>query len=75
LTLALAGCGGSPHRAAGSCDGPCPASKIEHVVVVVQENHTFDSYFGRWCTAPAGSAPSCTDGAACCERAPDAEPS
>jgi phospholipase C len=41
----------------------------------VQENHTFDSYFGRWCTAPTGSAPSCTDGAACCERAPDADPS
>jgi phospholipase C len=40
----------------------------------VQENHTFDSYFGRWCTAPSGSAPACTDGPGCCERAPDADP-
>ncbi|HEY2745917.1 MAG TPA: alkaline phosphatase family protein, partial [Polyangia bacterium] len=42
----------------------------------MQENHTFDSYFGRWCTAATGSSPTCTDGgAACCERAPDADPS
>ena len=60
------------HRAPGSCDGPCPASKIDHLVVVVQENHTFDNYFGRWCTG--GAAPSCTDGPSCCERAPDADP-
>ena len=71
--MLAAGC--THHRAAGSCDGRCPASKIDHLVVVVQENHTFDSYFGRWCTAPAGSAPACSDGPACCERAPDADPS
>ena len=60
---------------AGSCDGPCPRVQIDHLVVIVQENHTFDSYFGRWCTAPSGSSPACTDGAACCERAPDADAS
>ncbi len=49
-------------------------SNIKHVVVVIQENHTFDAYFGRWCTAPSGSAPTCTSGPACCERAPDVDP-
>jgi phospholipase C len=38
------------------------------------ENHTFDSYFGRWCTAAPGSDPSCTAGAACCEAAPTVDP-
>jgi phospholipase C len=51
-----------------------PIRQIKHVVVVVQENHTFDSYFGRWCTAPAGSAPTCTTGPACCEAAPATDP-
>jgi phospholipase C len=50
-------------------------SNIQHVVVIVQENHSFDTYFGRWCQAPAFSAPSCTLGPSCCERAPDTEPS
>jgi phospholipase C len=69
----------------GSCGNACPAaqhcvaascvaSKIEHVVLIVQENHTFDSYFGRYCQAPAGSAPTCTSGPPCCEAAPDLEP-
>ena len=39
---------------------PCPTSKIDHVVILVQENHTFDNYYGRYCTAAAGSAPTCT---------------
>ncbi|MGZ3406406.1 MAG: alkaline phosphatase family protein [Polyangia bacterium] len=47
---------------------------MDHLVVIVQENHTFDSYFGRWCTAPSGSSPACTSGAGCCERAPDTDP-
>lgn len=46
-------------------------TRIEHVVVIVQENHTFDSYFGRYCTAAAGSNPACTHGPACCEAAPE----
>jgi phospholipase C len=69
----LSGCG--PHRAAGSCDGPCPASKIDHLVVILQENHSFDSYFARYCLAPSGSAPSCTDGPSCCEAGPTMDPS
>jgi phospholipase C len=70
----LAACG-SDGRKPGSCDGPCPASKINHLVVLIQENHTFDNYFGRYCTAAAGSAPTCTSGPACCEAGPDHEPS
>ncbi|HXU72747.1 MAG TPA: alkaline phosphatase family protein [Polyangia bacterium] len=73
LALALvAGCD-SPHDS-GPCDGICPVSPINHLVVIVQENHTFDTYFGRYCTAATGSAPTCTDGPACCERAPDTDP-
>lgn len=63
-------CGAGLHCAAGKCQ----ASKIEHVVLIVQENHTFDSYFGRYCQAAAGSAPTCTTGPSCCEAAPDVEP-
>ncbi len=57
-----------------SCAGPCPATAIKHVVIVIQENHTFDDHFGRYCTAPAGSNPTCNDGPACCEAAPDTDP-
>ena len=73
--LCLAACAGRalPHTA-GSCDGPCPVSKIRHVIIVVQENHSFDNYFGRYCTAPTGSNPTCTEGPACCEAAPATEP-
>ena len=63
-------CPGAQH----CVDGACRDSKIEHVVLVVEENHTFDAYFGRYCQAPAGSNPTCTTGRACCERAPDTEP-
>src|SRR6185312_9642401 len=73
LVLGAWACGGNV-RKPGSCDGPCPISKIDHVVVVVQENHTFDNYFARWCTAPAGSAPTCTTGPACCEAGPATDP-
>ena len=45
-------------------------SSIKHVVVVVQENHTFDSYFGTWCTAVTGSNPTCNKGPSCCEAMP-----
>ncbi|HRG98671.1 MAG TPA: alkaline phosphatase family protein [Polyangiaceae bacterium] len=54
--------------------GPVP-SRIEHVVILMQENHTFDTYFGRYCKAPPGSNPTCTAGPACCEAAPEKEPS
>ncbi len=74
LLLLVVACGGSS-RKPGSCDGPCPASKIDHLIVLVQENHTFDNYFGEYCTAATGSAPTCTTGPACCEAGPAKDPS
>jgi len=57
-------------------DGTVPtATKIQHLVVVIQENHTFDAYFGTYCTAPTGSNPTCNAGPACCEAGPATEPS
>ena len=64
-------CGMTQICSAGACRG----SAIRHVVLIVEENHTFDSYFGKYCTAPAGSYPSCTNGPGCCEAAPTTEPS
>ncbi len=55
--------------------GPRAHTNIQHVVIVLQENHSFDNHFGRYCTAPAGSNPTCTEGPACCEAAPEHEPS
>ncbi len=50
-------------------------SSIKHIVIVVQENHTFDNYFGQYCTAATGSNPTCNSGPACCEAGPATEPS
>ncbi len=73
LSLILLGsaCGGSSPSNAPTVK---PASAIEHLVVVIQENHTFDNYFGQWCTADVGSNPTCTSGPSCCERGPDTDP-
>src|SRR5256885_6739433 len=71
--IVLAGCGArsiAPPPAA--CAGACSA--IEPLVFVVQENHSFDNYFGGWCTAAPGSNPSCTSGPSCCEAMPATEP-
>src|SRR5689334_24979806 len=71
------GSGGSGGTGGAACPPPstAPGSKIAHVILVVQENHTFDNHFGSYCTAPAGSNPSCNEGPACCEAAPAKEPS
>src|SRR3569623_1749090 len=57
---------GDSSRKPGDCDGPCPMSKIDHVVIIVQENHTFDTYFGMYCQAAAARNPTCTAGPNCC---------
>jgi len=72
LLLLIAACDSS--RKPGDCDGPCPMSKIDHVVIIVQENHTFDTYFGKYCQAATASNPTCTDGPNCCEAGPTHEP-
>ncbi|GEM_PF-1569117 len=50
--------------------GGSTASNIKHLVVIVQENKSFDGYFGNYCAAATGSNPACTSGPACCEKAP-----
>ncbi len=54
--------------------GPATSSNIRHLLVIIQENHTFDSYFGRYCSAALGSNPSCENGPSCCEAAPQSDP-
>jgi hypothetical protein len=49
-------------------------SSIKKAVFVLQQGRTFDSYFGQYCTAPAGSAPTCETGPSCCEGAPASIP-
>ncbi len=51
------------------------SSNIQHLVVLIQENHSFDNYFGKYCTATTGSKPTCTTGPSCCEAAPAMEAS
>lgn len=63
------GSGGGP-----SCGATCATSNIRHLVVVIQENHTFETHFGRYCQAKTGSNPTCNDGPACCEAGPDVDP-
>lgn len=87
--VAACGSSGSPAQSSGTegTDGGVESSapdgngadapqgpKIAHLVVLIQENHTFDSYFGRWCTGPTGSNPTCTQGPSCCEAGPSIDP-
>ena len=50
--------------------GSGTSSEIEQVVLVISENHSFDSIYGSYCSAATGSNPTCTTGPACCEAAP-----
>ena len=47
------------------------ASSVKHLIVIISENHSFDSYFGRYCLAPTYSNPTCNYGPHCCEAAPE----
>jgi phospholipase C len=67
LALCLAACS---DRGGGSGT----SSNVAHVVVLIQENTSFDAYFATWCAAPTGSDPSCTSGTACCEAGPATDP-
>ena len=74
--IVISACGTKPAPpvppAPPACTGTCSA--IEHLVLVVQENHSFDVYFGGWCTAAPGSNPTCTSGPSCCEAMPATDP-
>src|SRR5262245_8051390 len=67
------GAGGHGAGGAGGA-GATAMAKVEHLVVIIQENHTFDNHFGRYCTAPTGSNPTCNAGPACCEAGPATDP-
>src|SRR5712691_1523221 len=70
--ISACGAGTSAPPAANACAGTCSA--IQHLVFVVQENHSFDVYFGGWCTGAPGSNPACTSGPSCCEAMPATDP-
>ena len=56
---------------------PTEAPHIKHLVVVLQDGRSFDSYFGRYCQGAsnaAGEPPACSEGPACCEAMPDPLP-
>jgi phospholipase C len=74
ILAASVACGGVATSGDEEQDLAPTTSAIRHLIVVVQENHSFDSYFGTYCRAPAYSEPTCTSGPDCCEAAPDAEP-
>jgi hypothetical protein len=45
-------------------------TEIRRLVLLFQDGRSFDSTFGNYCQAPAGSGPSCNAGPACCEASP-----
>jgi phospholipase C len=69
VSLMLAACS---HTSSGS--ESTTSSNVRNVVVVIQENTSFDAYLATWCQAPTGSQPTCNDGPACCERGPATDP-
>ncbi len=72
--LSAAACGPAAEVASGDTDG-LKAPAVEHLVILLQENHSFDNYFGLYCAGPAGTpAPSPCQGRLCCERAPESVP-
>src|ERR1019366_3146874 len=71
--LLVAGCSSSSSHPPSAAE-PKAASSIKHLVVLIQENHSFDTYFAGYCTAPTGSNPTCTTGPSCCETAPAKDP-
>src|SRR5262245_21707263 len=78
IGLGLTGCTGTPSTNRSSAGplpaGPAPgatvaATKIKHVVVIMQENRSFDSYFGTYPGADGLPAGVCVpDPAGGCQR-------
>lgn len=72
------GTGGNGNTSSGSGGGggmPVgPTSNVKHLVVIIQENHTFDNHFGQYCKAATGSNPTCNSGPSCCEAGPAMAP-
>src|SRR5277367_5017360 len=57
LLLSMNGCSGSGSTTTTS---PPPASKIQHVVIIFQENRTPDNLFQGLCIPPYGSSSACS---------------
>ena len=58
--IAIAGLAFAPGSvAAGPSASPTPTTPIKHVVVLMQENHTFDNYFGTYPGANGPPASTC----------------
>jgi len=59
-------------------DPPTQAPAIKHLVLILQDGRSFDSYFGHYCQGaanPDGTPEACVaEGPACCERMPDSTP-
>jgi len=53
---------------------PETATAVKHLVLVLQDGRSFDSYFGHTCTglpsSAAGDPPTCNQGIGCCEGIP-----
>jgi phospholipase C len=47
-TLLVFACGGEPAKPAPAPSAESDLSKIKHVVIIMQENRSFDSYFGTY---------------------------
>jgi phospholipase C len=58
----------------GTLTAGAARSPIKNLIVIMQENHSFDSYFAHYCKAPTGSVPACTSGPSCCESGPASIP-
>src|SRR5258706_14179438 len=73
LALVLSACGPTASETATAADLAAPV--VQHLVILLQENHSFDNYFGLYCAGPTGTPfPSNCQGRGCCERAPWAVP-
>ncbi|HTJ82272.1 MAG TPA: alkaline phosphatase family protein, partial [Polyangiaceae bacterium] len=59
----------------GGSGGGAPVMPIEHVIVIVKENHTFDNYFGTFPGAEGTTSCKLKDGTTFpCPHAPDSTP-
>ena len=45
-------------------------SNIEHIIIFISENHSFDSIYGNYCKGETYSNPTCNYGPFCCEAIP-----
>jgi phospholipase C len=70
ICLLLSACGASGEGDALRSATAAAPTPIQHVVVVVKENHTFDNYFGSFPGAEGNSRCQTPSGTSTCPRAP-----